>query len=247
VDIAIQKGKAIAVENLKKLRKGKRGDGKATLRKILHNWNAKKFLQKLKRVAMLKGMEVIEVHPAYTSVIGMLKYAPQLSIDKDIAGAYVIGRRVLGFKEDMPDNYEKLLKDRTYLEFALKRYEEREKELTELIEKESNEYKRNALKSELRNVQNAKKLIVNLIQSLQSEPSSCEGAYGRNPKQGEAKKVSRVAWQVLKVALLFPILGRILPRDLSPLKPVLVEGVWDRVRSRLVPLEAGGTVPTRDF
>ncbi len=111
---------------MKKLRKGKRGDGKATLRKILHNWNAKKFLQKLKRVAMLKGMEVIEVHPAYTSVIGMLKYAPQLSIDKDIAGAYVIGRRVLGFKEDMPDNYEKLLKDSTYLEFALNRYEERE-------------------------------------------------------------------------------------------------------------------------
>jgi hypothetical protein len=27
----------------------------------------------------------------------------------------------------------------------------------------------------------------------------------------------------------------------------LVEGVWDRVRSRLVPLEAGGTVPIRDF
>jgi hypothetical protein len=26
-----------------------------------------------------------------------------------------------------------------------------------------------------------------------------------------------------------------------------VEGVWDRVRSRLVPLEAGGTVPIRDF
>jgi hypothetical protein len=26
--------------------------------------------------------------------------------------------------------------------------------------------------------------------------------------------------------------------DLSPLKPVLVEGVWDRVRSRLVPLSA---------
>jgi hypothetical protein len=48
------------------------------------------------------------------------------------------------------------------------------------------------------------------------------------------------SWQVLKVALLFPILGRILPRDLSPLKPVLVEGVWDRVRSRLVPLEVGG-------
>jgi IS605 OrfB family transposase len=246
--LAIQKGKAIAIENLKKLKKGMRGDGKATLRKRLHHWNAKKFMQKLKRVAMLKGVEVVEVNPAYTSVIGMLKYAPQLSIDKDIAGAYVIGRRALGFKEDMPENYEKLLKDKVYLEFALKRYEEREKELTELIEKETNEYKRNALESELKNVQNAKKLLTNLIQSLQSEPSSCEGAYGRNPEQGRvAKTTLQSAWQVLKVALLFPILGKVLPRDLSPLKPILVEGVWDRVRKGLVPLEAGGTVPIRDF
>jgi transposase, IS605 OrfB family, central region len=246
-DLAIEKGKAIAIENLKKLKKGMRGDGKAKLRKILHNWNAKKLLQKIKRVARLKGVEVVEVNPAYTSVIGMLKYAPQLSIDKDVAGAYVIGRMALGFKEDMPENYEKLLKDRTYLEFALKRYEEREKELVELIEKESNEYKRNVLKSELKIVENAKKLLVNLIQSLQSEPSSCEGAYGRNPEQGRGKLASFVAWQVLKVALLFPILGKVLPRDLSPLKPVLVEGVWDRVRSRLVPLEAGGTVLMKDF
>jgi cell division ATPase FtsA len=217
-----------------------RGDGKAKLRKRLHHWNGKKFLQKLKRVAMLKGVEVIEVHPAYTSVIGMLKYSPQLNIDKDIASAYVIGRRALGFKEDTPENYERLLKDKTYLEFALKRYEEREKELTELLEKESSEYKRNALESKLKNVENAKKLLTNLIQSLQSESSSCKGAYGRNPKQGETKKVSQSAWQVLRVALLFPILGRIPPRDLSPLKPVLVERVWDRVRSRLATLEVGG-------
>jgi IS605 OrfB family transposase len=114
VDLAIQKNKAIAVENLKKLKKGKRGDGKPELRKRLHQWNAKKFLRKLKRVAMLKGVEIVEVNPAYTSVIGMLKYAPQLNIDKDIAGAYVIGRRALGFKEDTPENYEKLLKDKAY-------------------------------------------------------------------------------------------------------------------------------------
>jgi len=152
----------------------------------------------------------------------------------------VIGRRALGFKEDMPENYEKLLKDKAYLEFVLKRYEEREKELRELMEKETNKYKRNALESELKNVENARKLLTNLIQSLQSKSSSCEGANGRNPEQGETKKVSQVAWQVLKVALLFPILGKVLPRDLSPLKPVLVEGVWDRVRSRLVPLSAGG-------
>jgi IS605 OrfB family transposase len=220
VDLAIQKGKSIAIENLKKLKRGMHGDGKAELRKRLHHWNAKKFLQKIKRVAMLKGVEVIEVNPAYTSIIGMLKYAPQLNIDKDIAGAYVVGRRALGFKEDTPENYEKLLKDKAYLEFALKRYEEREKKLVELIEKESNEYKRNALKSELRSVENAKKLLINFLQSLQGEPSSCKGAEGRNPEQGETKKVSQVAWQVLRVALLFPILGKVLPRDLSPLKKI---------------------------
>jgi IS605 OrfB family transposase len=248
VNLAVEKGKAIAIENLKKLKKGMRGDGKAKLRKRLHNWNAKKFLQKLKRVAMLKGVELVEVNPAYTSIIGMLKYAPQLNIDKDIAGAYAIGRSALGFKEDMPENYEKLLKDKAYLEFALKRYEEREKELRELIEKETNEYKRNALESKLRSVEDARKLLANLIQSLQSEPSGCEGADGRNPERGRvAKTTLQSAWQVLKVALLFPILGRVLPRDLSPLKPVLVEGVWDRVRSRSAPLEAGGTVLMKDF
>ena len=66
-----------------------------------------------------------------------------------------------------------------------------------------------------------RRLLINLVQSLQSEPSGCEGANGRNS-----------AWQVLKIALLFPILGKVLP--------ILVEGVWDRVRSRLAPLEVGG-------
>ena len=91
------------------------------------------------------------------------------------------------------------------------------------------------------NVKSAKKLLANFIQSLQSEPSGCEGANGRNPEQEETKKVSQSAWRVLKVALLFPVLGKVLPRDLSPLKPVLVEGAWDRVRrsNGLVPLEAG--------
>jgi len=87
----------------------------------------------------------------------------------------------------MPENYEKLLKDKAYLEFALKRYEEREKKLRELSEEKTNQYKRNALESKLRSVEDAKKLLTNLIQSLQSESSSCKGAYGRNPEQGRGQ------------------------------------------------------------
>jgi len=55
------------------------------------------------------------------------------------------------------------------------------------------------------------------------------------------------AWRVLKVAFLFPILGKVLPRDLSPLKPILVEGVWVRERKRLAPLSARGASPDEGF
>jgi len=241
VEIAKEKGKAIAIENLKKINRGYRGDGKAKLRKRLHYWNFKSSLSKIEKTAKLNGIEVIKVNPAFTSVIGTLKYAPQFGINKDIAGAYVIGRKALGFKEEVPENYLKLLSDREYLEYAIYIYEKKEKELKEQFKKETNQYKRNAINSELKQVQKAKGLLLEKLKSLQDEPSSCEAVNGRNPKQGETKKVSQSAWQVLKSAFLFPVLGKVLPRDLSPLPPLLVEALWDRVRRRLVPLEVGGT------
>jgi len=69
------------------------------------------------------------------------------------------------------------------------------------------------------------------------------------PEQRETKKVSQSVWQVLKVALLFPIFGKVLPRDLSPLKPALVEGVWDRVKcsNGLVPFIRWGDGPNKGF
>jgi len=118
------------------------------------------LLSNIERTAKLSGIEVIKVNPAFTSVIGTLKYAPQLGIDKDIAGAYVIGRRALGFKEEIPENYLKLLLDKEYLEYAIYTYEEKEKELKEQFKKETNQYKRNAINSELKQVQKAKNLLL---------------------------------------------------------------------------------------
>jgi len=235
VNIAKEKGKAIAIEDLKKVKKGYRGDGKAKLRKKLHNWNFKGLLSKIERVARLNGIEIIKVNPAFTSVIGSLKYAPQLNIDKDVAGAFVIGRRALGFKEEIPENYLKLLSDREYLEYALHCYEEKERELKEKLRKETNQYKQNTIKSELRKLQKEKSLLSERLQSLQSEPSWGKEANGRNSNSHYK------AWQVLRVALLFPILEKSFIRDFSPLKPILVRGKWNRRRSRLVPLGAGGT------
>jgi predicted transposase len=54
-------------------------------------------------------------------------------------------------------------------------------------------------------------------------------SFGRNPEQGRAAKtILQSVWQVLRVAVPFPILGRTPSRGLSPLKPILVEGMLDR-------------------
>ena len=76
------------------------------------------------------------------------------------------------------------------------------------------------------------------MQSFQSLLDARCGATGRNPEDGKDFKILAIVQQVLKVALLI-LERRIL---LSSRK-----GAWDRVRKGLVPFEAGGTVPIRDF
>ena len=76
--------------------------------------------------------------------------------------------------------------------------------------------------------------------SFQSLLDTRCGATGRNPEDGKDFKILSTVQQVLKVALLFPVLERGIL--LSSRK-----GAWDGVRKGLVPFEAGGTVPMRDF
>jgi hypothetical protein len=90
------------------------------LRQKLQKWIYRGLLEKIGVVCKRNGVQLIKVNPAYTSVIGKIKYAPIYRIDKDIAGAYVIARRGLGFKESLPKNYRKLLEDK---EFCLTRWQ----------------------------------------------------------------------------------------------------------------------------
>ena len=78
------------------------------------------------------------------------------------------------------------------------------------------------------------------MQSFQSLLDARCGTNGRNPEDGKDFKILTIVQQVLKVALLFPVLER---RILLSSR----KGVWDRVRKGLVLFEAGGTVPMRDF
>jgi transposase, putative, N-terminal domain len=79
IEIAKDERKAVAIENLQKIPKGKRGDGFAKLRQKLQKWIYKGLLNKIEITARRNGIEIRKVNPAYTSLIGKLKYAPQLT------------------------------------------------------------------------------------------------------------------------------------------------------------------------
>jgi len=108
--IALEKRKGIVLESLKIKEKGFRGDytGRKS-RRIKHNFSYKKLKERIISLARRYGIAVKEVNPAYTSVIGMLKYAPQLSLTKDVASAWVIARRGLGLSERIPEKYKTFL------------------------------------------------------------------------------------------------------------------------------------------
>jgi len=77
--LAVEKKKAIVFENLNRVDKGYRGDGKAKLRKRLSKWSYKSLLSKIERAAKQKAVEVIKVNPAYTwDLSSILETVPKI-------------------------------------------------------------------------------------------------------------------------------------------------------------------------
>jgi IS605 OrfB family transposase len=234
VEIAKREGKAIVVENLEKIPKGRRGDGMPKLRQKLQKWIYKGLLEKIEIVGKREGVQLIKVNPAYTSVIGKLKYAPIYRIDKDVAGAYVIARRGLGFEERLPKNYRELLKDKEFLAYAIAKVDERINELKSELKKEKSEYKRNALKGRVKRLKRYLKLLLFYTRdSGKSEPATQEPVNREMERvRGRAKSLQK-SWRVLSVALAFSCLESF--RDFSPLKRVLLLGDWVGVAGRVSP------------
>jgi IS605 OrfB family transposase len=235
VERALENGKAIVVEDLQKVPKGRRGDGLAKLRRKLHKWAYRSVLEKIEVYARRMGVQLIKVNPAYTSIIGKLKYSPMLSIDKDVAGAYVIARRGLGFEEKLPKNYRELLKDKEFLAYAIAKVDERINELKSELKRETNEYKRNALKERVKRLRKYLELLLSYTRdSGKSEPAT-QQAVNREmkPMRGRAKSLQK-SWRVLSVALAALLATTCLEwcRDYSPLKRVLISGNWARVAGK---------------
>jgi IS605 OrfB family transposase len=223
VALAEEHGVAIATERLKYLRKSKRGDGSG------RHFRRRELLEKIHSLARKRGVEVLEVNPQDTSTIGMLKYAPQLHLSKDVAAAYVIGRRALGFEEKLPKGYEALLKDNAFFAHVQGFYGNRLQELQKLKEAEKNPHLRRRLSRDMGKA----KAALTLVSSLQGSPGSRKGVTnGRNPSGAHP-------WRVLRVGLFLPLLGLEVPRDLSPLKPIL-HGSWEGWKIGSGPHPGGG-------
>jgi len=236
VALAEEHGVAIATEKLKYLRKSRRGDGSGrAFRHKQHRFAYRALLEKIHSLARKRGVEVLEVNPQDTSTIGMLKYAPSLHLSKDVAAAYVVGRRALGFEEKLPKGYEALLKDESFLREARSFYEARMAQLGAKCKAEKNPYLKRRWSRELRRAQRA----LASLSSPRGSPGSRKGVTeGRNPSGANP-------WRVLRVGLFLPLLGLEVPRDLSPLKPILnlaslTHGSWEGWKVGSGPHPGGG-------
>jgi len=127
----------------------------------------------------------------------------------------------------------------------LYKLEEKKKELKKKLEEENNKWKRKAVKEELKRISSDIKAVKKEIETLKSSESDSatrqQTAGGNKSVRGFLEE-RRKSWRVLRAVLTFPLLGKFFIRDFSPLRPVLVEGKWERVVKRRVPVPGAGAM-----
>jgi IS605 OrfB family transposase len=241
VAIAEEHGVAIATEKLKYLRKSRRGDGSGRhFRCKQHRFAYRSLLEKIHSLAQRRGVEVLEVSPQDTSTIGMLKYASQLHLSKDVAAALVIGRRALGFEEKLPKGYRALLQNKSFFAYTEGFYQSRFQELQKLKKAEKNPHLRRRLSREIGKARRALSLLLSFPGPQRGRKASFQGSLGSQKGSTDGRNSSGAnPWRVLRVGLFLPLLGREVPRDLSPLKPIL-HGSWEGWKVGLGPYPGEG-------
>ncbi|GET37668.1 hypothetical protein [Microseira wollei] len=70
--------------------------------RMLSGWAYSRFYELLESILNNRGIYLMKVNPAYTSVIGLVKYARQYKLASDEAAAMAIARRGMRLTENMP-------------------------------------------------------------------------------------------------------------------------------------------------
>lgn len=97
VDVAQHQQKGIVIENLFFLQQT---SSSKKWNRYVSNFTSRQLLEAIKRCAAKRGVPIRHVHPAYTSIIGRLKYMTHYQLTVHEAAAFVIGRRGLGIQKE---------------------------------------------------------------------------------------------------------------------------------------------------
>jgi IS605 OrfB family transposase len=97
--------KPLVLENLDfKKKKGELREKKTSYSRMLSSFAYASIIAHLKSRGQAKGVEVHSVNPAFTSLIGRVKFANRYGMTIHRAAALCIGRRFLGLSERLPQN-----------------------------------------------------------------------------------------------------------------------------------------------
>lgn len=77
--------------------------------RMLSGWAYARFYELLSSILSNRGIELIQVNPAYSSLIGLVKFARMYGLGSDCAAALVIARRGMRLSEKMPSSITALL------------------------------------------------------------------------------------------------------------------------------------------
>ena len=117
-EYACSKHKILAIENINTYKSNfnncKDRNQQKLLNYTLHRLPYSKYLEIMNYVKIKHCVNVIIINPAFTSIIGRLKYANSYKLNNHVAASYVIGRRALGFKEHIPKSLKSYLQDRKF-------------------------------------------------------------------------------------------------------------------------------------
>ncbi|WP_368239114.1 IS200/IS605 family accessory protein TnpB-related protein [Candidatus Uabimicrobium amorphum] len=103
ITLAKKQQKPVVIEKLDFSKKKKDLSAqKVPYRRMISYFAYKKFASLMKSQGARNGVEIIEVNPAYSSIIGKYKFAYFLGISLHIAASFVLARRALNYSERLP-------------------------------------------------------------------------------------------------------------------------------------------------
>lgn len=106
LEIATKYNCPISVENLDfSKKKASMKEQGVSYSRMLSNFSYSSFYELLNSRTYRYGVELIKVNPAFSSLVGLVKFMSLYGMSSDTAAALVLARRALGFSERLPAKY----------------------------------------------------------------------------------------------------------------------------------------------